>query len=93
MNVNPAEAITGPTAIHPARFTTYSSTISVFRESQNYPGLVEIEITDDDSDGCGTPAFASIAIDTTQIDALIESLQAAKKLAEIGLDEYNAGKG
>lgn len=80
---------TGPRRINPARFSTYSSTLTVYREDDNYPGLVEMEIIDEDCDGVGTPAVASISIDTTQIDRLIKALQDAKALAEIGLDEYN----
>jgi len=80
----------GPRTINPAVFTSYEATLKVFREDYNYPGLVELEIEDQDSDGTGTRSFASFSIDTTQIDALIEALKAAKELAEIGLAEYNA---
>lgn len=80
----------GPRANNPAQFNTYSSTLSVYRDDDNYPGLVQMVIKDSDSDGSCTPAYASISIDTTQIDELIEALKAAKELAEIGLSEYNA---
>lgn len=79
----------GPRRINPATFTSYAATLSVYREDDNYPGLVEMEIVDEDCDGVGTPAVSSISIDTTQIDRLIKALQDAKTLAEIGLDEYN----
>lgn len=71
-------------------FTCNYNTTKVFVDNQNHGGIVELAITiDKEWDGNEQDTHLEVELDQTSIDALIEALQEAKKVAlQQEIEEY-----
>lgn len=59
-------------------FETYDDVISVWNDPDDYDGLVQIGIENNDYDGEGGHSYTEMALTISQIDGLIDALQALK---------------